>query len=347
MAVARAMRRFRICLALMAVIGAAAVPGMEIGDRSRVVALVVAIWIPWSIAAGLLAGDLGRPHERMAAFAGDLVAVFLTQLAAPALGHPALFADVLVVAYYTYLGGRRAGLLAAALAGTFTGVAWWWVPPAMRADAFMVTTFTAALMALSLLLHRATKEQRRRAQEMRAASPLTGLPGNLRIDEELATRIAHDQPVALMHLDVDQFKAFNDRYGFLRGDRAISTLARLLVEAAQRYPETFVGHVGGDDFVVVTRPEHVEGLGLEMTERFDSEVPGLYDPDDAERGYIEVLDRRGVAHRIPLLSLSIGAATNVWRAVKDYRDLVEAATEMKQYAKRQAGSVLSIDRRRN
>jgi hypothetical protein len=76
-------------------------------------------------------------------------------------------------------------------------------------------------------------------------------------------------------------------------------------------------------------------------------VPSLYDADDAARGYIEVPDRRGETHRIPLLSVSIGAATNVWRAVMDYRELVVAATEMKQYAKRQAGSALSVDRRRN
>lgn len=345
-AIARAMQRFRMCLAVMAVVGAAVVPGMAISDRSRMVAVVAVIWVLWSITASGLVGGLVRRPARGATFAGDLVTVFLTQVTAPALGHPALFAYVLVVAFYTYLGGRRAGLLASGLAGILTGLSWWWVAPTMRSDLFVVTAFTAALTALTLLLHRATKEQRRRAQEMRAASPLTGLPGNLRIDEELATRVANDEPVALLHLDLDQFKAFNDRYGFLRGDEAIGTLARLLLEAQKRHPGTFVGHIGGDDFVVVSRPEHVESLGGEVTERFDAAAPGLYDPEDAARAYIEVHDRRGIAHQVPLLSVSIGAATNVWRAVKDYRELVQAATEMKQHAKRQAGSVLSIDRRR-
>jgi GGDEF domain-containing protein len=346
-AVTRAMQRCRHCLAIIAVAGAAVVPGLEASDRFRVVALVANIWVLWSIVATRLVAGMERRPARVATFTGDLVAIFLTQLAAPALSHPALFAYVLVVAFYTYLGGRLAGLLASTVAGILTGLAWWWVTPTMHSGLFVVATFTAALMGLTLVVHRATREQRQRAQEMRAASPLTGLPGNLRIDEELRTRIAGNEPVALLHLDLDQFKAFNDRYGFLRGDQAIGTLAGLLREAAERFPGTFVGHVGGDDFVVVSRPEHVESLGKEVAAHFDSEVPGLYDPEDAARGYIEVIDRRGEMERVPLLSVSIGAATTAWRAVSDHRELVQAATEMKQHAKRQMGSTLSIDRRRN
>lgn len=185
----------------------------------------------------------------------------------------------------------------------------------------------------------------RRARELRAISPLTGLPGNLQVESEIARRFAAAEPLAVLWLDLDAFKAFNDRYGFIRGDEAIGYLARVLREVTADVEGIFLGHIGGDDFVAVLPADLAEELAGRIVKRFDQGVAALYDPADAEAGFIRVTDRRGEARDFPLLSVSIGAATNLGKDVDDYRRLVEVATEMKSYAKEQPGSVFAIDRR--
>ena len=122
----------------------------------------------------------------------------------------------------------------------------------------------------------------RRAAAMRAIQPLTGLPGNTSIDKELERRVADGESFALMHADLNNFKSFNDHYGYARGDDVLIAFAEVLVQAAREFggPETFVGHVGGDDFVVVTDPELVDPMASAMCERFDAIVPELYDGPD-------------------------------------------------------------------
>lgn len=185
----------------------------------------------------------------------------------------------------------------------------------------------------------------RRTREMRAVSPLTGLPGNIQIESEIRRRLAADRKVAVLWLDLDNFKAFNDRYGFIEGDKAINYLAGILRSLAEELPTAFVGHIGGDDFVTVCDPAQAESLCTEIVARFDAGVASLYDPEDAARGSITVTDRLGRAVEYPLLSVSIGAATNEYLEVVDHRALVEVATEMKTYAKKRPGSVFAIDRR--
>lgn len=184
----------------------------------------------------------------------------------------------------------------------------------------------------------------RRSREMRSVSPLTGLPGNVQIEHELERRVAAGEIFAVLWLDIDNFKSYNDRYGFIRGDEAISYLARVLRETAGDGP-TFVGHVGGDDFVVICAADEAEPLSKAIVERFDGEVRSLYDPEDAARGSVFVTDRQGHQVEFPVISVSIGAASNENRLVSDYRELVEIATEMKSFAKKQGGSVYAIDRR--
>jgi diguanylate cyclase (GGDEF)-like protein len=187
----------------------------------------------------------------------------------------------------------------------------------------------------------------RRAREMRALSPLTGLPGNIRIQEEIRRLVGEEQQFALLYADLDHFKAYNDHYGFVRGDRAIQLLARLATEVAHEVegPTGFVGHVGGDDFILVVGPERGEEAASKLCQAFDQHNALLYDRVDAERGYVEVEDRRGTPVRYPLLSLSIGVATTNVRRFGHYGEAVAVATEMKQHAKRQPGSSYSIDRR--
>jgi DNA-binding response OmpR family regulator len=186
----------------------------------------------------------------------------------------------------------------------------------------------------------------RRTADMRALSPLTGLPGNHRIDVEVASRAAAGTPYALCHVDLDEFKSFNDVYGFQRGDDLLLLLASCLQKAVTRagYPVPFLGHVGGDDFVVVCTPDQAEPLCAMAVAEFDELAPYKYDPDDAERGYLEVVDRRGEKRRQNLASVSVGVAADR-EGTRDFRAVIQAATEMKKVAKQTTGSFVAVDRR--
>ena len=186
----------------------------------------------------------------------------------------------------------------------------------------------------------------RRTADNRSVSPLTGLPGNHRIDLEIASRAASGEPYAVCHVDLDEFKSFNDAYGFLRGDDLLLVLCAHLQQVAAEAEglPPFVGHVGGDDFVVVCTPEQAEPLCARLVKAFDDAVPAFYDPEDLQAGYLEVTDRRGELRRHPLVSVSIGVAIYSG-GERDHRAVVAAASEMKGVAKTQAGSVVAVDRR--
>jgi diguanylate cyclase (GGDEF)-like protein len=188
----------------------------------------------------------------------------------------------------------------------------------------------------------------RRAREMRALSPLTGLPGNMRIQEEIRRLVGEEpQSFGVLYLDLDNFKAYNDHYGFVRGDRAIQATARLIAEVVHEMaaPNAFVGHVGGDDFVIIVSHDDPEPIAEALCKRFDDEVPQLYDALDYERGAVEVEDRKGTLQRYPLLTVSIGGVTTERRRFAHFGEVVEIASEMKLVAKRTTGSSCAFDRR--
>jgi diguanylate cyclase (GGDEF)-like protein len=186
----------------------------------------------------------------------------------------------------------------------------------------------------------------RRNTEARAVSPLTGLPGNVRIEDELAGRVASRRPFAVAYFDLDNFKAFNDAYGFLRGDEVILLFATALRRAAAgANPPAFLGHVGGDDFVLVCAPEQVDEMCKAAVDYFDQQVPALHDPEDVARGGLEIRDRQGTLRRFPLVSVSVGIATTERREFQDHREVVAVATEMKGVAKGEPGSAIAVDRR--
>jgi diguanylate cyclase (GGDEF)-like protein len=191
------------------------------------------------------------------------------------------------------------------------------------------------------------KSALRRSREMRDVNPLTQLPGNVQVQEEVTKRVATNEQFALMYVDLDNFKAFNDYYGFLRGDNVIKFLAKCVVEAASRHggPEGFAGHVGGDDFVAIVEPETSEDAARAIIECWDRGVVELYDPEDARRGWIEVADRRNQLHRFPLTTVSVGIATNERRAINSHWEAAEIASEMKTFAKREPKSSYAVDRR--
>ncbi len=189
----------------------------------------------------------------------------------------------------------------------------------------------------------------RRSRQMREVSPLTGLPGNFQIAHELE-RLVTEEPdnFAVLYADLDDFKAYNDHYGFMRGDEAIRSTGRLLTDALARNRSnpSFAGHIGGDDFVLVSSADTAETLAQDIVRNFDKVAPSLYDEDDRQRGYIEVPDRRGVLHHYAFLSISIGVANSASRPIRSQWEASAVATEMKSVAKRKVGSSYEIDRRK-
>ncbi|MDW5326143.1 response regulator [Plantactinospora sp. KLBMP9567] len=211
------------------------------------------------------------------------------------------------------------------------------------ADDYLVKPFdTAELVArISSTL--------RRNKEFREVSPLTGLPGNTRVRREIGDRVRSGVDYAVGYVDIDRFKSVNDRYGFVRGDEFISALARSLHRAVVSVglPPAFLGHIGGDDFVIVCAPEQVRPLTERAVVDFEKTADELYDPEDAKRGYVELKDRRGNIQRAHLVTLSIGVSLSVpERRFTDPLEVIAAASEMKSVAKSQPGSYVAMDRRR-
>jgi diguanylate cyclase (GGDEF)-like protein len=187
----------------------------------------------------------------------------------------------------------------------------------------------------------------RRAKEMRNLSPLTGLPGNIRIQEEIERMVREDLPFAVLYADLDNFKAYNDQKGFVRGDRLIQATARVVQDAVVEFSaDGFVGHVGGDDFVAVLKPDVAEDVAKRIVEAFDAQIHEFYEPEEVAQGFVEIEDRKGVMQRIPLAGISVGIATTDVRSFAHYGEAVSMATDMKQFAKREARSSYAIDRRR-
>ena len=187
----------------------------------------------------------------------------------------------------------------------------------------------------------------RRATVLRAQSPLTRLPGNVRIQEEIEHRVRKHMHFALLYADLDNFKAYNDKYGFLKGDRVIQMTARVLQDVAIELGgrETFVGHVGGDDFVVIGELGREHDLAEAAIARFDTAIPDVYDDADRRQGFIETLNRHGDPQRFPIVAMSIGVATTQRRTYSHYAEAVAIAAEMKTFAKNTVGSSWAVDAR--
>jgi diguanylate cyclase (GGDEF)-like protein len=180
------------------------------------------------------------------------------------------------------------------------------------------------------------------------ANPLTRLPGNVSILDELSRKIASLELFAVCYVDLDKFKAYNDTYGFERGDNVIKETARTLLRAAQEHgnPGDFVGHVGGDDFVVVTSLDRVDKLCTAIIDQFDASVPSFYNETDRQNGYIIAHDRQGGQRKFQLLSISIGVVTNEFRKIEHVAQIGEIGAELKAYAKSLTKSNYVMDKRK-
>ena len=181
----------------------------------------------------------------------------------------------------------------------------------------------------------------------REANPLTGLPGNRAIDREIQDRITHDLEFGFMYIDMDRFKSFNDKYGYSRGDRAISFLAGVLAGITQKYGSghEFVGHVGGDDFVVVCESKDSEKLARRIIQEFDDGKKDLHDEGDIKNGYLEIESRSGQVERFPLITLTLALVQDCRGRFNHTAELSDTLVELKRYGKTKPHSVVVQERR--
>jgi PleD family two-component response regulator len=188
----------------------------------------------------------------------------------------------------------------------------------------------------------------RRTERDIGTNPLTILPGNAQIERLIWKRLTERTPLAVLYIDLTNFKEFNDEYGWVRGDEVIRLLAKHIINVAQLFgnKDDFVGHVGGDDFIMVSTPPLAELLAKELIARFDADIPLFYPEDVRARGYLEVSDRRGAMFRAPLVSLAVAIVTNEQLDLRHPGQVAERAAEVKKLAKSEPGSRYVFDRRR-
>lgn len=187
----------------------------------------------------------------------------------------------------------------------------------------------------------------RRLRQTRDSNPLTGLPGNISISGEIKKRIANDEKFAVCYVDLDNFKAYNDRYGYEKGDDVLKFLAGTINNTLKvnGNKKDFLGHIGGDDFIVITEIPKMEKISNEIIDSFEKEIINFYNKEDKAKGYITIKNRRGQIQLLPIMSISIGIAHNTKRKLHNVVQVSEIAAELKEYAKAKKGSNVAIDRR--
>ena len=183
----------------------------------------------------------------------------------------------------------------------------------------------------------------------RRISPLTGLPGNVQIHAELKKRLSNREEFSVLYLDLDNFKAYNDVYGFLKGDQIIKFTADTIMNCVHKeVPEgAFIGHIGGDDFVAILPILNCDNICESIISHFDNQVVKFFTDEDVEKGYIEVANRKGVIEQFPLTSISIGVVEATKDRFSNMLEIGEVGAQVKHLAKSIMGSSYSIDRRKN
>ena len=179
------------------------------------------------------------------------------------------------------------------------------------------------------------------------ASPLTRLPGGVAIENVAKKRLGDNLSLAFCLLDLANFKAFNDCYGYARGNAVIQATAQIIRRAVddQGQGDDFVGHIGGDDFVVITVPQRYEKICSEIIAAFDRTILDFYDPEDRQRGHIVGKTRQGKEVTFPIITISIAVVTNQMRKLENYIQVGEIVAELKTYAKSFPKSTCVVDRR--
>lgn len=182
----------------------------------------------------------------------------------------------------------------------------------------------------------------------RGISPLTGLPGNVQIQAEMKKRLLNKETFAILYFDLDNFKAYNDVYGFSNGDEIIKFTARTISKHIHQIEnsDNFIGHVGGDDFVAIIARTDYDKVCQNIIAEFDKFAVDFYNEVDVERGYVEVANRRGIIEQFPLTSISIAVLEVDSKIYKTTLEIGEVAGQIKHKAKAILGSTYVINRRR-
>lgn len=182
----------------------------------------------------------------------------------------------------------------------------------------------------------------------RTVSPLTGLPGNIKIQTELKKKISTKSPFTVLYLDLDNFKAYNDIYGFVRGDEIIKLTAQIITENVYDIQDSdvFVGHIGGDDFVaILDETVNYEDVCQNIITEFDLKVKDYFNEEDLKKGYFEIQNRKGIMEEFPLTSLSIGVVVAEKERFSNILEIGEVGAQVKHLAKTTQGSCYAINRR--
>ena len=197
-------------------------------------------------------------------------------------------------------------------------------------------------------LYYTIKNMLRLLQTNRRVSPLTGLPGNVQIQTEMKRRLLNREKFAILYLDLDNFKAYNDIYGFSNGDEIIKFTSKIIVSNvhAVNISDNFVGHIGGDDFIAIVSETDYDVLCQNIITEFDSDVVNFYTEDDVEKGFIEVANRRGIIEQFPITSISIGVVEIEPGRFKNTLEIGEIGAQVKHQAKSVMGSTYVINRRK-
>jgi len=185
----------------------------------------------------------------------------------------------------------------------------------------------------------------------RRVSPLTGLPGNVQIQAEMKKRLLKKEDFIVLYFDLDNFKAYNDTYGFLAGDEIIRQTSKTILNNINNNNNddtihNFVGHIGGDDFVAIVNDMQYERICQSIILEFDQEILEYYTEEDKERGFIKVPNRKGIIEEIPLVSISIGIVEADKGRFHNVLEIGEVGAQVKHLAKVTQGSAYAINRRK-
>jgi len=191
------------------------------------------------------------------------------------------------------------------------------------------------------------KAHLRRSRTERSLNPITNLPGNIAIEERLKQLVIAAAPFAVIYSDIDNFKSFNDAYGFLQGDAVLRALGLIILQAIAEWgrPNDFVGHIGGDDFVICTAPDKVDGICQQIIATFDELMPKFYTPEDRQRGFVAGYTRGGEQVKHPLITISLAVVTNEHRSYDSHSEVSEIIAEIKSLAKQVPHSIYVKDLR--
>jgi diguanylate cyclase (GGDEF)-like protein len=201
--------------------------------------------------------------------------------------------------------------------------------------------------ASTMYLYYAIKNITRLLSVNRTVSPLTGLPGNVQIQTELKKRLLRKETFQVLYFDLDNFKAYNDVYGFLKGDEIIEFTAKTILKCTHEefMENSFIGHIGGDDFIAIVPSIHIDNICQSIIATFDKDVTNFFTDEDLEKGYIEVTNRKGILEQFPLTSISIGVVIAESGRFANILEIGEIGAQVKHMAKSIMGSSYAVDRR--